>query len=71
MTEHPTNHIALTGDITSPHYPSNYPNDVTQQDVIIVPTGAKVKITFLELFVEVDTYDNYCFDRVWVSTYHC
>ena len=50
-----------TGEITSPNYPSNYPDSKTAEIKITVDAGKKVELTFTDFNIEADSscgYDN-------------
>ena len=45
-----------SGEVTSPDYPSSYPNNQQQVKTISVPEGAKIELTFTNFYIEF--YDN-------------
>ena len=49
-TEINLNAQTLTADITSPNYPSPYPNRVCYEWVITVPSGQKLQCEFVGTF---------------------
>ena len=41
-----------SGEVTSPGYPSSYPNNEKQVKTISVPEGAKIELTFTNFYIE-------------------
>ena len=56
------NAVDTSGEITSPNYPENYPDNKEQEYKIVVAAGKRVELTIVEMAIEADgtdcPYDN-------------
>ena len=41
-----TSSSPTTGEVTSPNYPSNYPDDSLESNTITVASGSRIELTF-------------------------
>ena len=53
----PSRDLPITGVLTSPNYPQNYPNDLNQTQTIRVPKGNIIVIQFSDFQLEYDRTD--------------
>ena len=55
------------GELTSPNYPSNYPDNLDRTDVIVVEQGLFIAIKFTAFIVHADMSGIKCFDHLTLT----